>query len=142
MMGGGEPQQFREMAAQVQAAWSEHQRPGRPRTAALAFFCLGSRARETADSFLGHYYDFPPDAGDRALIDAAGASSLAEVIVQDTAMTAEAVRNLADEWAAVGCDELILLPCSGDPGQVDLLADALGTRLPVSRHAHATARQG
>ena len=29
-------------------------------------------------------------------------------------------------FTEAGCDELILLPCSRDPDQVDLLADAFG----------------
>jgi alkanesulfonate monooxygenase SsuD/methylene tetrahydromethanopterin reductase-like flavin-dependent oxidoreductase (luciferase family) len=131
MMGGGSPREFQEMAAQVRAAWTQHEREGVPRTAALAFFSLGNEAREQAESFLGRYYDFPPDAGDQALIDAAGARSLAEVIVENTAMTPKAVKDLVEEWASVDCDELILLPCSGDPNQVDLLADSLGERLPA-----------
>jgi len=132
MMGGGKPEQFQEMAAQVRTAWAQHRRAGVPRTASLAFFSLGPQAREQAESFLGRYYDFPADAGDQALIDAAGARSLAEVMVGNTAMTPDAVKVLVDAWATVDCDELILLPCSGDPEQVDLLADSLGERLPES----------
>jgi alkanesulfonate monooxygenase SsuD/methylene tetrahydromethanopterin reductase-like flavin-dependent oxidoreductase (luciferase family) len=133
MMGGGGPEQFQEMVVQVRAAWTQHGRAGVPRTAALAFFSLGPQAREQAESFLGRYYDFPPDAGDQALIDAAGASSLAEVIVENTAMTPKAVKALVDAWATVDCNELILLPCSSDQKQVDLLADSLGELLLASQ---------
>ena len=38
---------------------------------------------------------------------------------------AATVRQYVDGFAAAGCDELILFPCDPDPGQVDLLADAL-----------------
>lgn len=38
----------------------------------------------------------------------------------------EWVRRYVAEFDAAGCDELILVPSSSDPDQVDLLADAVG----------------
>jgi alkanesulfonate monooxygenase SsuD/methylene tetrahydromethanopterin reductase-like flavin-dependent oxidoreductase (luciferase family) len=129
IMGGGDPQQFREMAEQLHTAWREHGRAGRPRTAALAYFSLGPSARRQAEHYLGRYYDFPPDAGDRALIEAAGATTLAQAIIRGTAQDPEAVFKLVAAWQAVDCDELMLLPCGTEPDQVDLLADALAACL-------------
>jgi len=40
---------------------------------------------------------------------------------------AAAVRRESDSaYESAGCDELVLFPSSGDPDQVDLLADAIG----------------
>jgi len=149
MMGGGDPDQFRELAAQVRSAWKAQGRLGVPRTAALAFVALGPDGRADAECYLGRYYDFPPDPGDQALIDAAGVATLADVMVQGTALTPDAVGDLVDAWDAAGCDELMLLPCGGDPDQVDLLADALGDRLDLrgvgsgaSSASSATSRPG
>ena len=125
IMGGGTPEQFYEMATQVRASWTAGDRPGSPRTAALVTFSLGANAEQNAQSYLGRYYNFPPDAGDQALINAAGAKNLAEVMVMNTVMTPTTIRTLVKEWKDVGCDELIFLPCSADPSQVDDLADSL-----------------
>jgi hypothetical protein len=35
------------------------------------------------------------------------------------------VKGYVAAFEAAGCDELIMFPSSADPGQVDLLADAL-----------------
>jgi hypothetical protein len=34
----------------------------------------------------------------------------------------DAVKERVDAFRQVGCDELIMIPCSTDPGQVDKLA--------------------
>ena len=41
------------------------------------------------------------------------------------AKDADTVKQYVQAFTAVGCDELILFPCSPDPAQVDLLADAV-----------------
>lgn len=127
-MGGGEPVQFRDMLDELRSAWSACGRAGAPRTAALAYFSLGSDASAQAEHYLRRYYDFPLDAGDRALVEGE-AESLAAVTLRSTALDAQTVVGVVDAWQAVDCDELILLPCGADPDQVDLLADALGGRL-------------
>jgi hypothetical protein len=35
------------------------------------------------------------------------------------------LRDFAGEYAETGCHELILFPCVQDPGQADLIADAV-----------------
>lgn len=129
MMGGGEPKQFQDMAKQVDKEWKINEREGFARTAALATFSLGPYAEENARDFLGKYYDFPPDAGDQALIEASGAQNLAEAMLQDVALNENQVAQLADDWSVAGCDELILLPCNDSLNQVTLLSHALGERL-------------
>jgi hypothetical protein len=39
----------------------------------------------------------------------------------------ETVKQYVAGFADAGCDELVLFPSSPDPGQVDLLADAVLT---------------
>jgi alkanesulfonate monooxygenase SsuD/methylene tetrahydromethanopterin reductase-like flavin-dependent oxidoreductase (luciferase family) len=124
MMGGGSPEEFRAMAAEVQAEWTAAGRNGRPRMVALAYFALGDDAMSSVQTFTERYYNFPADPGDQALIDAAGVETLAEVIAAGAATTPDAVRSLVTGWAQAGCDELVLLPCAPDPEQVHLLAGA------------------
>ena len=79
---------------------------------ALSYYALGDgaqRPRPTATSttttrFLGDY---------------------AQMVADSAAKDADTVRAYVQGFAAAGCDELILFPCDPDPGQVDLLADAV-----------------
>jgi alkanesulfonate monooxygenase SsuD/methylene tetrahydromethanopterin reductase-like flavin-dependent oxidoreductase (luciferase family) len=96
----------------LRAAWDEAGREGEPRVVALAYFALGEGARERADSYLHHYYAI---AGDE----------VANMIAEGTATDEESVHSRVEDFAAAGTDELILFPCSNDPGQVDLLAGAV-----------------
>jgi alkanesulfonate monooxygenase SsuD/methylene tetrahydromethanopterin reductase-like flavin-dependent oxidoreductase (luciferase family) len=115
IMGGGTPEDFTQGAAKVDAAWRAAGRDGTPRTAALAYFALGDRAKEAAARYLKDYYAWLGD--------------LAEMIAGSAATDPATVNGYADAFEQAGCDELILFPSSADPAQVDLLADALGSRL-------------
>ena len=111
IMGGGAPDAFRDGAEKLRAAWSAAGRDGAPRTMALAYFALGDGAQAAAERYLHDYYQW--------LGEAAG------MIAASAATDAETVKQYVDGFADVGCDELILFPCSPDPEQVDLLADAV-----------------
>jgi len=111
IMGGGTPDMFAQGAAAVEASWKEAGRPGRPRKLSLAYFALGSDARNHADNYLLQYYNW---LGDVARQIAAGA-----------AVSTEMVKSYAAAFASVGCDELIFVPTSASPDQVSLLADAV-----------------
>lgn len=110
-MGGGTPDQFKEGSDQVKAAWSQAGRQGDPRLIALCYFALGEGARETADSDLHHYYAWLGDIADQ--------------IAQSAVVDPEMAQQYRDAFAQAGADELIYFPTSTDPGQVDLLADAV-----------------
>jgi alkanesulfonate monooxygenase SsuD/methylene tetrahydromethanopterin reductase-like flavin-dependent oxidoreductase (luciferase family) len=118
-MGGGwiagsrgvEP--FRQGAADVRRVWTEHGRDGDPWLMSLPYFCLGPRAAAEAAAFLTDHYAV--EGGDTATAVASSALT-----------TTEAIRAAIAEYEAAGCDELILYPCSADPRQVSLLADAVG----------------
>lgn len=113
VMGGGSPDQFRQGADKLEAAWKDAGRDGAPRTMALAYFALGDQAESAAAGYLGDYYAFLGD-------------ELAGMIAGSAATDADTVRGYVQGFEAAGCGELVIFPCDPDPAQVDLLADALG----------------
>jgi alkanesulfonate monooxygenase SsuD/methylene tetrahydromethanopterin reductase-like flavin-dependent oxidoreductase (luciferase family) len=110
-MGGGAPDAFREMAGKVKDAWSDAGRPGAPRLVVLCYFALGDRAEGAANGYLNDYYAFTGD-------------EVAGQIAASAATDEPTVVQYRDAFAEAGADELIYFPCSTDPSQVDLLADA------------------
>jgi hypothetical protein len=111
-MGGGTPDQFKEMSEKVKAAWSAAGREGAPRLIALCYYGLGEHGAEAAKEELGDYYAWLGE-------DIAGA------IVASAATDEDTIRGYRDAFAEAGADELICFPTSTDPAQVDLLADAV-----------------
>jgi alkanesulfonate monooxygenase SsuD/methylene tetrahydromethanopterin reductase-like flavin-dependent oxidoreductase (luciferase family) len=107
------PDQFAAGAAKAKAAWSDAGREGEPRLSALAYFSLGEEAVEQARAYLTDYYAWLGE-------------QIAEFLVSGAAKDAETVKQYIAAYEAAGCDELIFCPSSGDPDQVDLLADAAG----------------
>ncbi|TDD88011.1 LLM class flavin-dependent oxidoreductase [Actinomadura rubrisoli] len=112
MGAAGPPRMFAERAEEVRRLWAEAGRPGRPRMVAQSYFCLGAGAEENVRAHLGDYYSF--------------AGRLAEMMISGALTAPETLRDAVAGYAAAGCDELILIPCSADPGQLELLAAALG----------------
>jgi len=113
VMGGGSPDQFRAGAAKLAEAWQAASRDGEPRTMALAYFALGERAEDAAQRYLGHYYAWLGE-------------EIAGAIAGSAAKDAGTVSAYVQAFEEAGCGELMLMPSDPDPGQVDLLADALG----------------
>ena len=112
MMGGGAPDSFPPEIEKLDAAWAAAGRDGEPRRMSLAYYALGDDAREQARRYIGDYYAFLGEEAARAFADSVPAD-------------AEAIRAVADAFAAAGCDELVWFPTSSDPAQVDLLADVV-----------------
>jgi alkanesulfonate monooxygenase SsuD/methylene tetrahydromethanopterin reductase-like flavin-dependent oxidoreductase (luciferase family) len=112
IMGGGSPEMFAGASAEVDRAWKEAGRSGRPRKLSLAYFALGAQAREAADAYLKRYYAWRGD-------EVAGSIAASAAVSQDM------VRRYRNSFEQSGCDELIFMPCSNDPGQVGLLAEAV-----------------
>ncbi len=110
--GGAAPDQFAQLSAAIDEAWSKAGRQGSPRKLALAYFSLGPKAREHADWYLRDYYGWLGD--------------FAGQIAGSAAVSAEMVKGYLAAFEGSGCDELILFPCSTDLEQVELLAKALG----------------
>jgi alkanesulfonate monooxygenase SsuD/methylene tetrahydromethanopterin reductase-like flavin-dependent oxidoreductase (luciferase family) len=113
IMGGGTPDQFGQGLAKLRAAWEAAGRTDQPRTVALAYFALGDGARGAADAYLLHYYEW--------------LGQYAQMVADSAATDAETVRQSVAGFADAGCDELVMFPSSPDPGQVDLLAEAVLT---------------
>lgn len=111
--GGAAPDQYAEMAEGVKRAWSGAGRDGEPRLASLAYFALGEDAEQRAGSYLRDYYAF---LGEEA----------AQMIADGAATDAETVQGYLSGFEDAGCGELILFPCTSDPEQADLLAEAAG----------------
>ena len=109
--GGAPPDQYAQMVEKVKAAWTEAGRDGEPRLMGLAYYSLGDGAEENASRYLLDYYAFLGD--------------MAEQIAASAAKDAETVQQYLQAFEGAGCGELILFPCSSDPGQVDLLAEAV-----------------
>jgi alkanesulfonate monooxygenase SsuD/methylene tetrahydromethanopterin reductase-like flavin-dependent oxidoreductase (luciferase family) len=111
IMGGGSPEQFGARAAKARAAWEAAGRAAAPRLMSLAYFSLGDRAEQAANDYLRDYYAFTGE--------------YAGMIADSAAKDAATVKRYVQGFSEAGCDELIVMPCDPDPGQVDLLADAI-----------------
>lgn len=111
-VGGSGADSLEPNLEKLRAAWSQAGREDAPRVVALAYFALGDDAKEQADRYLQHYYAI---AGD----------DVANFIADSAATDEETVKSYVEAFAEAGADELILFPCSTDPGQVDLLAQAV-----------------
>ena len=110
-MGGGGPEPFKQGLGKLRDAWSEAGRDGDPRTMALCYFALGPDGPQQAERNLGDYYAFLGD--------------YAQNVVRSTATEAETIKSYVSAFEQAGCDELICFPASTDPGQVELLAEAV-----------------
>ena len=109
--GGMPPDQFAESSAGVVQAWEEAGREGRPYLGGLTYFALGETGADDAQAYLGSYYQW---LGEETV----------GMIVDSAAKDAETVRVYLQAFEDAGCEELIFFPSSGEPEQVDLLADA------------------
>jgi alkanesulfonate monooxygenase SsuD/methylene tetrahydromethanopterin reductase-like flavin-dependent oxidoreductase (luciferase family) len=108
MMGGGPPEMFPEALGKLEAAWQAEGREGEPRTLALSYFSLDADPEAQARETLGAYYAFLGD--------------FADMLIGWAAKGEDGVKERVEAFRQVGCDELIMIPCSTDPGQVDKLA--------------------
>jgi alkanesulfonate monooxygenase SsuD/methylene tetrahydromethanopterin reductase-like flavin-dependent oxidoreductase (luciferase family) len=110
--GGGGAERFAAGAEQVRAAWAEAGRSGNPRLLGIGYFSLGPHAADNAATYLGHYYAFLPD-------------QYVQGIVQSALTDDGAIRDYVAAHEEAGCDEMILMPCSPEAVQVDLLSLAV-----------------
>jgi alkanesulfonate monooxygenase SsuD/methylene tetrahydromethanopterin reductase-like flavin-dependent oxidoreductase (luciferase family) len=113
--GGAGPEQFAEDAKSLDEAWKRHGREGKPFKSALAYFSLGEKAEEDARRNLLDYYAWLGD-------------ETAQQIAGSAAKDADTVKGYMSAFESAGCDELVLFPCSSDPDQVSLLAEAASLR--------------
>jgi alkanesulfonate monooxygenase SsuD/methylene tetrahydromethanopterin reductase-like flavin-dependent oxidoreductase (luciferase family) len=112
IMGGGDPGRFAGSVEKLEEAWRAAGRSDTPRKAALTYFSLGPDADKNADWYLGDYYGWLGE-------------EVAGAIARSAARDEEAIAQRVAAFEEAGCDELICFPCSSDPEQVDLLAEAV-----------------
>lgn len=107
--GGGPPRAFASAADRARAAWTDAGRPGEPQLWGQSYFSLADP--EAGAAFMRHYYAFTGPFAERV------AAALLD--------SPKAVREQVAGYAEAGCDELVLLPATSDPSELDRLADAL-----------------
>jgi alkanesulfonate monooxygenase SsuD/methylene tetrahydromethanopterin reductase-like flavin-dependent oxidoreductase (luciferase family) len=107
--GGGPPRAFSSAAERARAAWTDAGRPGGPALWGQSYTALSDP--EAGEAYLRHYYAFT--------------GPFAERIAAGLLTTEKAVREHVAGYADAGCDELVLLPATSDPAELDRLADAL-----------------
>ncbi|MDJ0346013.1 LLM class flavin-dependent oxidoreductase, partial [Streptomyces sp. PH10-H1] len=108
--GGSSATDYGELVRRAKDEWTAAGRTDRPRMVSLVYACLGPDAGPTAGRYLRDYYSFVNVKAERA----------ATGVLVDPGQLREAV----GAYEEAGCDELILLPCTADLKQVELLADA------------------
>jgi alkanesulfonate monooxygenase SsuD/methylene tetrahydromethanopterin reductase-like flavin-dependent oxidoreductase (luciferase family) len=107
--GGGPPRAFASAAARARAAWTDAGRPGQPQLWGQSYFSLADPGAGAA--YLRHYYAFT--------------GPFAERVAAGLLNSPNALREQVSGYAEAGCDELVLLPATSDPSELDRLADAL-----------------
>lgn len=108
--------------ASARKAWKEAGRQGQPRIVVERYFSLGGSAEETADDYLMHYY---------------GSDYFADVRA-DALTSRERICDELRRLTEVGCDDVVLLPCSADLEQVGLLADVLTDSFKTDQNRFGT----
>ncbi len=95
-------------------AWREAGRERPPRLTTSFWFALGPDARGQLDAYLHRYLNF---------MGPGVAEALAPTV---TVTSAQALRDAVKRIADLGTDELMLVPTTADPDEVDRVADLLG----------------
>ena len=107
--GGGEPQSLLKMWREIETAWREAGRPGKPRWVGASYYALGPKAEEQAWRYIEANYGYDPELAARRL----------KGLPATRAALADAIRRQAD----MGVDEFILRPCAEELEQMDRLAE-------------------
>ncbi|HVM20303.1 MAG TPA: LLM class flavin-dependent oxidoreductase [Egibacteraceae bacterium] len=108
--GGGPPRAFASAADKARAAWVEAGRPGQPALWGQSYFTLTDPA--AGEAYMRSYYGFT--------------GGFVERIVAGLLTTPEAIREQIRGYADAGCDELVMLPATSDPAELDRLAEVIG----------------
>jgi alkanesulfonate monooxygenase SsuD/methylene tetrahydromethanopterin reductase-like flavin-dependent oxidoreductase (luciferase family) len=94
-------------------AWKAEGKP-EPRLSTGFWFSLGPDGREKMDAYVARYLNFMGPEAPKAIAPT--------VRCVDAASLRDATREMAD----LGCDELVLVPTTLDPDEIDRVVDALG----------------
>ena len=107
--GGGPPRAFASAADKARAAWVEAARPGEPALWGQSYFSLVDPA--AGDAYMRDYYAFT--------------GGFVERIAAGLLTTPEAIREQVRGYADAGCDELVMLPATSNPEELDRLAEVV-----------------
>src|SRR5262245_30598984 len=107
--GGGEPEAMLKMSHEIEKAWREAGRKGKPRWVGATYFALGPNATEHATRYISANYGYNPDLAAKRL----------RTLPASTTAVEDAIKRQAD----MGVDEFILRPCAEDLDQMELLAE-------------------
>lgn len=107
--GGGEPEAMLKMWREIEQAWRQEGRSGKPRWVGASYFALGANATDHATRYISANYGYNPDLAAKRL----------RTLPASTAAVQDAIKRQAD----MGVDEFILRPCAEDLDQMDLLAE-------------------
>jgi alkanesulfonate monooxygenase SsuD/methylene tetrahydromethanopterin reductase-like flavin-dependent oxidoreductase (luciferase family) len=107
--GGGEPESMLKMWQQIEQAWREAGREGKPRWVGASYFALGPNAVDHATRYINANYGYNPELAARRL----------RTLPASRPALEDAIKRQAD----MGADEFILRPCAEDLDQMELLAE-------------------
>lgn len=110
--GGGDPDAMQQLWRDIERAWDDAGRGGRPRRVASSYYALGPDADEVAASYIRSSYAARPEYAEQRLRRIPRGDS--------------AVRELIAFHADRGADEIVLRPCAAKLDQLDRLADLVG----------------
>jgi alkanesulfonate monooxygenase SsuD/methylene tetrahydromethanopterin reductase-like flavin-dependent oxidoreductase (luciferase family) len=97
----------------ARAAWTGAGRTRPPRLVTGCWFALGTGARQQIDQYLQRYLNF------------AGPDAARHVAATVQTTSPSALRSIVRSLADLGTDELLLVPTTADPEEVDRVADIL-----------------
>jgi hypothetical protein len=98
----------------ARAAWRDAGRETPPRLTTSFWYALGPQARGQLDTYLDRYLNFM------------GAESARLLAPRVRAASAAAVREALARLADLGTDEVMLVPTTADPDEVDRVAELVG----------------
>ena len=109
--GGPDVEGFATTSERLTARWRAAGRPDQPRRSALAFVSLGRDPADAAARHIDAYYRYAP---------------FRDQLRDGVPTSPDDVRRRVEAFAALGCEELLLFPCTGQPVEIDRLASAVG----------------
>jgi hypothetical protein len=110
--GGGDPESLLKTWREIERAWQEEGRAGKPRWVGASYYALGPNAGDHARRYIDANYGYNPELAARRL----------KTLPASDAAVEAAIKRQAD----MGVDEFILRPCADDLNQMERLADIAG----------------
>ncbi|HWO42172.1 MAG TPA: LLM class flavin-dependent oxidoreductase [Candidatus Eisenbacteria bacterium] len=107
--GGGELESVLKMWREIERAWQEAGRRGKPRWVGASYYALGPKAADHASAYINANYGYNPDLAARRL----------RTLPASRAAVEDAIKRQSE----MGVDEFILRPCADDLDQLDRLAE-------------------